>query len=120
MTPRGVRPSRSGWSAKGFAPSCSRAPTGSCRRSSFNRPDVIVLDINLPGVSGLDVLGGLARRWPKLPVIIMTAFGGRAVGADARRLGAAAYLEKPFRMGTLVDEIRRAAVSDGVEPPGAE
>ena len=75
----------------------------------LHRPDVIVLDVNLPGVSGLDVLGGLGRRWPSLPVVIMTAFGGPGVGDTARRLGAAAYLEKPFRMATLVAEIRRVA-----------
>jgi DNA-binding NtrC family response regulator len=75
----------------------------------LHRPDVIVLDVNLPGASGLDVLEGLGRRWPSLPVVIMTAFGGPGVGDTARRLGAAGYLEKPFRMGALVDEIRRVA-----------
>jgi DNA-binding NtrC family response regulator len=74
----------------------------------LHRPDVVLLDVNLPGASGLDVLDSLARRWPSLPVIIMTAFGGPGVGDTARRLGAAAYLEKPFRMTTLVNEIRRA------------
>jgi len=75
----------------------------------LHRPDVIVLDVNLPGVSGLDLLGALGRRWPALPVVIMTAFGGPGVGDVARRLGAAAYLEKPFRMASLVREIRRVA-----------
>jgi DNA-binding NtrC family response regulator len=75
----------------------------------LHHPDVIVLDVNLPGVSGLDVLDGLRRRWPELPVVIMTAFGGPGVGDTARRLGAAAYLEKPFRMAALVNEIRRVA-----------
>jgi DNA-binding NtrC family response regulator len=86
----------------------------------LHRPDVIVLDVNLPGTSGLDVLGALERRWPSLPVVIMTAFGGPGVGAEARRLGAAAYLEKPFRMGTLVDEIRRVAASAGPDPLRAQ
>ena len=86
----------------------------------LHRPDVVVLDVNLPGASGLDVLTGLARRWPSLPVVIMTAFGGPGVGAEARRLGAAAYLEKPFRMGLLVDEIRRVAESAGPDPLRAE
>jgi DNA-binding response OmpR family regulator len=75
----------------------------------LHHPDVIVLDVNLPGVSGLEVLDGLRRRWPSLPVVIMTAFGGPGVGDTARRLGAAAYLEKPFRMAALVNEIRRVA-----------
>ena len=75
----------------------------------LHRPDAVVLDVNLPGVSGLDVLDSLIRRWPALPVLIMTAFGGPGVGDTAHRLGASAYLEKPFRMATLVAEIRRVA-----------
>lgn len=86
----------------------------------LHRPDVIVLDVNLPGGSGLDLLGVLERRWPALPVVIMTAFGGPGVGDVARRLGAAAYLEKPFRMAALVHEIRRAAARGGPDPLKAE
>ena len=81
----------------------------------LHRPDVVVLDVNLPGASGLDVLGGLGRRWPTLPVIVMTAFGGPGVGDVARGLGAAVYLEKPFRMATLVTAIRRAAASHATD-----
>ena len=84
----------------------------------FHRPDVVILDINLPGGNGLDVLSTLMRRWPSLPVMIMTAFGGARIGSEARRRGAAAYLEKPFRMATLVDEIRRIApASDSPQAP---
>ena len=86
----------------------------------LHHPDVVVLDVNLPGASGLDVLGAIERRWPGLPVVIMTAFGGPGVGAEARRLGAAGYLEKPFRMGTLVEEIRRVAAGAGPDPLKAQ
>ena len=74
----------------------------------LHRPEVVLLDIHLPGANGLDVLDTVGRRWPTLPVIIMTAFGGPAVGDTARGRGAVGYLEKPFRMTSLVDEIRRA------------
>lgn len=86
----------------------------------LHRPDAIVLDVNLPGANGLDVLAALGRRWPALPVVIMTAFGGPGVGADARRLGAAGYLEKPFRMATLVDEIRRVSAQGGADSVASE
>ncbi len=86
----------------------------------LHRPDAVVLDVNLPGASGLDVLAALGRRWPSLPVVIMTAFGGPGVGDAAQRLGAAAYLEKPFRMAALVEEIRRVAVPGGPGPVAAE
>jgi DNA-binding NtrC family response regulator len=86
----------------------------------LHRPDVVVLDVNLPGTSGLDVLDGLGRRWPGLPVVIMTAFGGPGVGDTARRLGAAGYLEKPFRMAALVNEIRRVAPPGRTDPLAAD
>jgi DNA-binding NtrC family response regulator len=81
-----------------------------------HRPDVVVLDVELPGGNGLDVLASLRRRWPSLPVIVMTAFGNPVVADRARRLRANAYLEKPFRVAALVDEIRRVGshgASDG-------
>jgi DNA-binding response OmpR family regulator len=78
----------------------------------LHQPDVVVLDVELPGASGLEVLDTLGRRWRTLPVIIMTAFGGPAVANAAREHGAAGYLEKPFRIGALVNEIRRVARGD--------
>lgn len=82
----------------------------------LHRPDVVVLDVNLPGITGLEVLRAVERRWPALPVVVMTAFGGPTVGAEARRLGAVAYLEKPFRMATLVEAVRGAAARARTDP----
>ena len=72
-----------------------------------HRPDAVLLDIHLPGVDGLQVLEIVHQRWPSLPVIVMTAFGGRETGDLARRCGAAGYLDKPFRMADLTQEIQR-------------
>ena len=82
----------------------------------LHHPDVVILDVNLPGITGLEVLATVERRWPALPVVVMTAFGGPTVGAEARRLGAVAYLEKPFRMGTLVEAVRGAAARTKADP----
>jgi DNA-binding response OmpR family regulator len=72
-----------------------------------HRPDAVLLDIHLPGTDGLRVLEVVRHRWPTLPVIIMTAFGGRETGDLARNCGASGYLEKPFRMAQLMAEIER-------------
>src|SRR6188474_2141649 len=45
----------------------------------LHHPDVVILDVNLPGITGLEVLRAVERRWPALPVVVMTAFGGPTV-----------------------------------------
>jgi DNA-binding response OmpR family regulator len=72
----------------------------------FHEPDVVVVDLQLPGVDGLEILGQLRRRRPTLPVIVMTAFGGTDVEQRVRRVGAAGYFDKPFRLENLVAAIR--------------
>jgi DNA-binding response OmpR family regulator len=72
----------------------------------FHEPDVVVVDLHLPGLDGLQILGQLRRRWPALPVIVMTAFGGADVEERVRRLGATGYFDKPFRLEHLVAAIR--------------
>lgn len=75
----------------------------------FHRPNVIVLDLHLPGGDGVHLLQQLQRRWPGLPVIVMTAFGGPEVEQRVCTLGAAGYFDKPFRVADLVAAIRRLA-----------
>jgi DNA-binding NtrC family response regulator len=75
--------------------------------ADFHEPDVIVLDVHLPSADGLDILTRLRRRQPDIPVIVMTAFGGVEVQERARRLGAADYFDKPFRLSDLVQALRR-------------
>ena len=72
------------------------------RESAF---DLVILDNRMPGLNGLDLLPMLRREFAHLPVLLVTAFGGRQVATTALRLGAASYLEKPFRLGQLRDAI---------------
>jgi DNA-binding response OmpR family regulator len=70
------------------------------------RPDLLVLDIMLPGRSGLDILRELRGRGDKLPVLILTAKGevvDRVVGLE---LGADDYLPKPFALRELLARVR--------------
>jgi len=75
------------------------------------RVDVVILDKEMPGVNGMDLLAFLRHRWPTTPVILITAFGGPNVAAEALRLGAARYLEKPFRVAQLAEMVRTLAPS---------
>jgi len=64
--------------------------------------DLIVSDIRMPGLSGLQVLEGMNGWTGFPPMILMTAFGDEKVHAAAERLGAAAMLDKPFELDTLL------------------
>jgi DNA-binding response OmpR family regulator len=66
------------------------------------RPDLVVSDLRMPGLTGMSVLGGLRERDRQLPFILITAFGDDATHATARRFGATAILDKPFAMRDLV------------------
>jgi two-component system C4-dicarboxylate transport response regulator DctD len=74
-----------------------------------HRADVVLLDVQLPGMGGLDVLEFVRLRWPELPVIVTTAFGSADTAHLARRRGATSYLEKPFPMNDLATEVKRVA-----------
>jgi DNA-binding NtrC family response regulator len=71
------------------------------------QPDVVILDRVMRGLSGSELLTRLDRRHRAIPVILITAFGGPDVEAEALRRGAASYLEKPFRMSAVVQAIER-------------
>lgn len=68
-------------------------------------PDVVILDKEMPGASGLDVLSFLQHRCPEVPVIFVTAFGGPRVAQEALHRGARCYIEKPFRVSRVLDAV---------------
>jgi DNA-binding NtrC family response regulator len=74
---------------------------------SEKRFDLVITDLRMPMFSGRGVLA-LASVLPELPVIIITAFGGPDVQAQALRLGAFAFLEKPVAAPQLIDVVKRA------------
>lgn len=70
--------------------------------------DCIVCDVHLPGASGFELIRRLARTGSKAPVIFITAHDSPATRGEAERLGAAAYLPKPFEGRALVGAVRAA------------
>jgi DNA-binding NtrC family response regulator len=71
-------------------------------------PDVMVLDLKMPGIGGMEVLRRVKRSHPLVQVIIMTGHGSDEDEAEARRLGAFEYLRKPVDIAQLVDAVRNA------------
>jgi len=79
--------------------------------------DVVVSDIRMPGVTGLEVLEGAREATAFPPMILITAFGDDWTHDEAERLGARAILDKPFDVDALLDEVRRVAPIAGPDDP---
>ena len=65
------------------------------------RPDLVVMDIAMPEVDGLTALGRLKQLHPEAAVVICTSFSSPKYATEARRLGAAAFLNKPFDLAGI-------------------
>jgi RNA polymerase sigma factor (sigma-70 family) len=77
----------------------------------FYYPDVrgcLVLDVRMPGMSGLELQERLQSRRISIPVIIMTAFGDVPMAVRAMRAGAYDFIEKPFNDQVLLDRLKQA------------
>lgn len=75
-------------------------------------PSCLVLDIRLPGMSGLDFQAKLAQLEIDIPIIFMTGFGDVPMAARAFKAGAMDFLLKPFRDQDMLDAVNRALESD--------
>ena len=72
-------------------------------------PDVLLTDLKMPGIGGMQVLAAARRLDPELPVIVLTAFGSVDTAVAAMQAGAHDYLTKPVARDALLMKVRRAA-----------
>lgn len=73
--------------------------------------DVVMLDINMPGLSGIEVLGKISADWPDLCVIMVTAVADVQTAVTTMKLGAYDYITKPFDQDEALRKIRQAVVN---------
>ena len=78
------------------------------KRGTDTPPDVLVSDIRMPGLDGLQLLAEIQRKQPDLPVIIMTAYSDLDSAVSVYEGGAFEYLPKPFDVDEAVDLVQRA------------
>jgi len=71
-------------------------------------PDLVLLDLRLPDINGIEVLEGIRRIHPQLPVILVSAYGDVSSAVRAVKLGAYDFLEKPLDADRLVVTVRNA------------
>ena len=77
---------------------------------SRDEPAVIVTDVRMPGIDGMELLERISEHYPDLPVIIMTAHSDLDSAVSAYKGGAFEYLPKPFDVDDLVALVQRAFV----------
>lgn len=70
--------------------------------------DLVITDLKLPGVSGIEILQALRNQGNETPVIMMTAYGDVDTAVSAMRLGAYDFIPKPFKLGTMKTQVRAA------------
>jgi DNA-binding NarL/FixJ family response regulator len=82
------------------------------------RPDVVILDLQLPGMSGVEVTRGLRAAGDHIKVLVLSASGEHQDVLDAVKAGAAGYLVKSAGRAEFLDAVRRTAEGDAVFTPG--
>src|SRR6185295_17051189 len=87
---------------------CARGDDG-LRHATGGEFEVVLTDLRLPGLGGLELVRQLHESQPRLPVVLMTAHGTVETAIEATKLGAYDYLQKPFEMPELLDLLHRAA-----------
>lgn len=93
---------------EGFTAQGAASGEAALERVRASPPDLVVLDLRLPGMNGLETFRILHAEEPRLPVIIMTAYGTTETAIEAIQLGAFDYIIKPFEVPAMLAVIRQA------------
>lgn len=84
-----------------------------CREAAQIAPDVVLMDLSMPDLSGFDAMQRIHQHDPAMPVVILTANADPDVEAEARRAGASGFVAKGSRLDDIVIVLHEAA-----EPAG--
>lgn len=104
--------------ARGYGVDLAETGEQALELAARHHPDVVVLDLGLPGMDGLEVIDGL-RGWTSVPIVVLSARGGERDKVAALDAGADDYVAKPFGMDELMARLRaavRRAMPVGEEP----
>jgi DNA-binding NtrC family response regulator len=72
------------------------------------RVDLLIIDLCMPFISGMTAVYAIHSHFPKLPIVVLTAFGSPTVKTECLRQGAVAFLEKPLEASALIDAVKGA------------
>ncbi len=91
---------------EGFAPVASKTGFEAMKVLSSSQVDIVLSDIEMPGMSGLELLEYLKERYPSVPVMLMTGNRGLYCEFEILEAGANGFLTKPFRRAELVTRVK--------------
>ncbi len=100
---------------KGFETDSVSNGADALRKLSKDHFDLVITDIRMPGLTGLDILPRMRRLKPETPIIVMTAYGSGDVRRRSLEAGATAYLEKPIPLSKLRTLIREEVLQKQLE-----
>ncbi|MCJ1687386.1 response regulator [Rathayibacter sp. VKM Ac-2927] len=104
--------------ARGYHVVTAEDGTSALALAAERRPDLVVLDLGLPGLDGLDVIRGL-RGWSTAPILVVSGRTGAADTIDALDAGADDYVTKPFAMDELLARLRALTRRLGTQETGS-
>ncbi|MFH1083377.1 MAG: sigma-54 dependent transcriptional regulator [Pseudomonadota bacterium] len=93
---------------EGYTIQCAPSGEAGLRLIRAQVPDLVILDMRLPGINGLETFQAIHKIEPKLPVIMMTAFGTTETAIEATKMGAFDYILKPFEIPDMLENINQA------------
>jgi two-component system KDP operon response regulator KdpE len=93
--------------ARGYDVDLAETGEQALQLAARHHPDVVLLDLGLPGMDGLDVIDGL-RGWTQVPIVVLSARGSERDKVAALDAGADDYVSKPFGMDELLARLRAA------------
>jgi two-component system, OmpR family, KDP operon response regulator KdpE len=104
--------------ARGYSVDDTGNGEDALRLAGRTLPDVVFVDLGLPGISGLDVISGL-RAWSDVPIIVLSARGAERDKVEALDAGATDYVTKPFGVEELLARLRVAERIRAAQRPDA-
>jgi len=98
---------------RGLRVRCVYSGEEALKEIAAEKPDVVVMDVMMPGLKGLDILRHLKATNPEIQVILLTGQAGTRDGMEGMKLGAFDYLLKPLALDALLAKIAEAAAVGG-------
>ena len=95
-------------SAEGYEVVCAADAEAALRQLDVSTPELVLCDLRMPGMDGLELLPQLVRRLPEATVILMSAYGTAELAIEAMKRGAYDYLAKPFAPSEVLLALRKA------------